>query len=122
MTKYEKAIYSMIQESTDHLTVYQVFEHLKKTYPNVARATVYNNLNKLWEMGLIQKISMEGSPDRYDKIEKHDHIICSHCGAIADASFPDLTESLRKQLGESFCSYDLKVYYCCPNCKKNGQH
>ena len=38
MTKYEKAIYSMIQESTDHLTVYQVFEHLEKNLPHCSKS------------------------------------------------------------------------------------
>ena len=117
MTKYEKAIYDIVTESHEHLTVQQVFERLRVRYPKVVPATVYNNLNKLRDCGLIRKVSTEGQPDRYDLVQKHDHLVCRHCGKIMDVSFEDLTAPLRSQLGEDFLFYDLKVYYLCPDCR-----
>ena len=117
MTKYEKAIYDIVSMSHTHLTAYQVYERLSKTHPKVVPATVYNNLNKLWEAGLVRKISIEGMPDRYDSVQKHDHLVCKHCGKLMDVSFEDLTAPLRKQLGQDFLFYDLKVYYLCPECR-----
>lgn len=118
MTKYEKSIYDIINTSHKHLTVNQVFEKLKEDHPKVVLATVYNNLNKLWESGLIRKVSVEGMPDRYDTALKHDHLVCKRCGKISDITFEDLTYSLRSQMGEDFLFYDLKVYYLCPECRK----
>lgn len=118
MTKYEKEIYSIINTSNEHLTAEQVFERLREKYPKVVLATVYNNLNKLWESGFIQKVSIEGMPDRYDQAKKHDHLVCKRCGKLMDVFFEDLTSPLRKQLGEEFLFYDLKVYYLCPECRK----
>lgn len=118
MTKYEKAIYDIIQTSQEHLTVNQIFQKLRETCPKVVRATVYNNLNKLWLDGSVRKVSVEGMPDRYDTIQKHDHLICRQCGKISDISLDDLTGSLRSQLGQDFLFYDLKVYYLCPICRK----
>ena len=80
-------------------------------------ATVYNNVNKLWKAGLIRKVSIENVPDRYDRIRKHDHLVCQKCGKLADISFEDLTDSLREQMGGDFLSYDLKVFYICPECQ-----
>lgn len=117
MTKYEKAILEIITTSYEHLTANQVYERLKERYPNVVPATVYNNLNKLWESGLIRKVSIEGMPDRYDSAQKHDHLVCKRCGKILDITFEDLTAPLRSQLGEDFLFYDLKVYYLCPECR-----
>ena len=119
MTKYEKEIYSIVVASHEHLTVNQIYGRLKELYPRVVPATVYNNVNKLWEAGLIRKISVEGMPDRYDWVQKHDHIVCKKCGRISDISFDDLTESLRSQLGDDFMFYDLKVFYLCPECRKD---
>lgn len=34
-----------------------------QTYPTVVLATVYNNLNRLWQDDLIRKVSVEGMPD-----------------------------------------------------------
>ena len=117
MTKYEKAIYHIVDTSHEHLTVNQVYERLKDLYPKVVPATVYNNLNKLWESGFIRKVSIEGMPDRYDSAQKHDHLVCKQCGKIMDISFEDLTAPLRSQVGEDFLFYDLKVYYLCPECR-----
>lgn len=118
MTKYEKAIYNIIQTSSKHLTAGHIFELLKKEYPRVVLATVYNNLNKLWEVGLIRRISMEGMPEYYDRTKRHDHLICRQCGEITDITLKDMTSSLHDRLGESYLSYDLKIYYLCPNCRK----
>lgn len=121
MTKYEKAIYNIVDTSHEHLTARQIFERLKEEHPKVVLATVYNNLNQLWEMGFIRRVPIEGMPDRYDTIRKHDHLVCKHCGKILDVTFDDLTAPLRDQLGEDFLFYDLKVYYLCPECKGKGQ-
>lgn len=117
MSKYAKLILQLINESSGHMTAEQIFLELKKIEPKVVQATVYNNLNMLHREGLIRKVSLEGSPDRYDKIKKHDHLVCKKCGALSDISFRDLTEGLEEQLGEGILSYDLKVFYLCPKCR-----
>ncbi len=119
MTKYEKEVYSIITDSTDHLTVEQIFTKLQKKYPKVVLATVYNNVNRLWKAGLIHKVSVENMPDRYDRVVKHDHLVCRRCGRLTDISFDDLTASLCKQMGETFLFYDLKVFYLCPACSRH---
>lgn len=120
MTQNGKRILDIILHSEDHLTAEQIFLQLKKIAPKTVLATVYNNLHMLCEEGLIRKVSVEGSPDRYDKAVKHDHLVCKGCGALSDMTFSDLTESLSAQLGQPILSYDLKVNYICPTCRKNG--
>lgn len=122
MTRYEKEIYDIINASHEHLRVEQVFERLRDQYPKVVLATVYNNLKKLWENGLIRKLSAPGLPDRYDRIERHDHLVCKNCGALSDLVFDDLTELLRERLEDDFFSYDLKVYHLCPACRAKRQN
>lgn len=117
MTKYEEEIYRIITVSRQHLTVEQIYMELKKIYPNVVIATVYNNVNKLWRARLIRKISVENMSDRYDRIVKHDHLVCQSCGKLTDITFEDLTESLCRQMDGEFLSYDLKVFYICPDCR-----
>lgn len=119
MTKYEKAIYDIINASHAHLTANEVFEKLKLRFPTVVLATVYNNLNKICEAGLIRKVSVEGMPDRYDTIKKHDHLVCKQCGRIVDVALEDLTVPMRDQLGDDFLYYDLKVFFLCSECKRN---
>lgn len=121
MTKYAKKIYEIITQSHDHMTAEQVFDMLRQTYPTVVLATVYNNLNKLWDAGLIRKVSLEGMPDRYDRLEKHDHLVCRKCGKLLDVNLGDLTEELQRQVGVHILSYDLKLMYVCEECKKQSE-
>lgn len=121
MTKNGKIILDIINNSYEHLTAEQVFLAAKKIAPKMVLATVYNNLNTLVEEGLISKVSIEGSPDRYDRATKHDHLVCKKCGALSDITFADLTASLSKQLGQPILSYDLKVNYICPKCRKESK-
>ena len=118
MGRYAKLILELINTSKAHMTAEQIFIELKKTEPKIVLATVYNNLNALYQEGLLQKLSIENSPDRYDTNRKHDHLICRKCGALSDINFEDLTKKLEKQLGEGILSYDLKVFYLCPKCRE----
>lgn len=118
MSGYAEKVLNLINSSYSHLTAEQVFLEFKKTEPKVVLATVYNNLKYLYENGLIRKISIEGSPDRYDRLAKHDHLVCKKCGKLSDFCFSDLTESLRTQMNDEFLSYELKVFHICSDCRK----
>ena len=109
------------------MTAEQVFFALKQLYPSVALATVYNNLNSLYQQGKVRKISVEGYPDRYDKNTRHDHLVCRRCGSLADIHLSDLTADLERQTGFSIEGYDLKIQYLCPRCRaelerKDGEY
>ena len=121
MTKYAQQILDIINTSAEHLTAEQIFLRLKASSPKVVLATVYNNLHQLYEQDLIRKVSVEGYPDRYDKIKKHDHLVCKGCGALSDICLRDLTEQLQAQLPEEILSYDLKISYLCPSCRSKAE-
>lgn len=115
--RYNKVILDIINNSDTHLTAELVFFELKKEYPSVALATVYNNLNSLCQQGKIRKISVEGCTERYDKNTRHDHLVCRRCGKLSDIHLEDITEQLKKQVGFEIDGYDIKVQYLCPECR-----
>ena len=115
--RYGDRILEMINSSTEHMTAEQVFLTLKQTHPSVVLATVYNNLNSLYQQGKIRKISVEGQPDRYDKNTRHDHLVCRRCGKLSDIYLSDFTAELEQQAGFAIEGYDLKIQYLCPQCR-----
>lgn len=121
MTRYARQILDLINQSQEHMTAEQLYLELKKLEPKVVQATVYNNLNALYQEGMIRKLSMECTPDRYDKIQRHDHLVCKICGALSDICFDEITQDLERQLGESILSYDLKVFYLCSKCREKKE-
>ena len=118
MTKYGTKILEIVSASRSHMTAEEIFDTLRRTYPAVVLATVYNNLNRLLQEGLIRKVSVEGMPDRYDRIQRHDHLVCKGCGRLLDIDLGDLTAQLEENAWISILSYDLKLMYLCENCKK----
>lgn len=120
MTTYAKMILELINTTSEHFTAEQIYLKLKDTAPKIVLATVYNNLNTLHSEGYIRKVSVEGQPDRYDRIVPHDHLICKKCGRLSDISLEDLTAKLQAQLEPEILSYDLKIAYICPACKEEA--
>ena len=115
MPKYAEEILAAITELQQHPTAEQVFLEMKREHPRIALGTVYKHLNGLAEEGLLLRITEPGSPDRYDRTERHDHLICSRCGKITDVRLPDMQERIREALGQEILSYDLRIRYICPH-------
>ena len=120
--RYESSILELIQTAEEHMTAEQIFFTLKQRYPSVVLATVYNNLNNLYQHGKIRRISVEGCPDRYDKNTRHDHLVCRRCGSLLDLHLTDLTAELERQTGFPIEGYDLKIRYLCPRCRAKEQN
>lgn len=117
VTKYAKKILEIVEQSRDHMTAEQIFIELRRSCPTVVLATVYNNLNRLWQEERIRKVSVEGMPDRYDRALRHDHLICKECGKLLDVDLGDLTVQLERKAGTAILSYDLKLVYLCDECR-----
>ena len=120
MSGYAEAVEQKVWESREHPTAEQIYLSMKQDHPHIVLATVYNNLKTLCEHKRIRRLQIPGSPDRYDRMERHDHLVCTRCGAIADVTFTDLTQQLEGFLGTAIDSYDLQVRYLCPKCR--AQH
>ena len=118
MPKYAEEILTAVTELQRHPTAEQVFLEMKKEHPSIAIGTVYKHLNALAEEGLLHRITESGSPDRYDRTERHDHLICSRCGKITDVCLPDMQERIREALGQEILSYDLRIRYICSACRE----
>ena len=120
MTKYGSGILEIVSRAGEHMTAEQVFMEMKRQYPSIVMATVYNNLNSLCAAGLIRRMNIDGQPDRYDRTVRHDHLICRCCGELRDIFIADLTDRLKRETGFDIDSYDLKLSYVCRACREKA--
>ena len=118
MTKNAKLIMDIINASCEHLTAEQIFLRLKEENVKISLATVYNSLSYLCENNLIRKVPMDGFADRYDRVRRHDHLVCVRCGRLMDVTLDDLTTSLQHEVNVPIISYDLKISCICDQCSK----
>lgn len=119
MTKNARIILDIINSSSKHLSADDIYFLAKKINPKIVLATIYNNLNSLVNNNEIKKISMPFGPDLYDKIKRHDHLVCIKCGKISDLNLEDLSSFFINKTNLSIISYDLKLNYICEDCQKN---
>lgn len=118
MTKHGKMIADVVLASHDHPTAEQIYTRIREQGGRISLATVYNNLKTLVEEGVLRKITLEGSPDRFDENSHHDHLICSRCGRLSDIHIGNLTDIIQQQTGVPILSYDIRVSYLCDSCRK----
>lgn len=84
-SKKRDIIFKEIINNKEHPTADTIYENLKKDYPNLSLGTVYRNLTQLEKNGYIKKITIPGSPVRYEPdLREHDHFVCVQCGKIVD--------------------------------------
>ena len=89
ITDQRRVICDYLAETESHPTPYQVFEELSAQYPGMSRATVYNTLNALKELGAIVEIGFGADHTRYDTdTDPHINLVCLRCHEISDYEGP----------------------------------
>ena len=83
-TNQRLAILDFLKNNLKHPTVEEIYEEVKKSLPQITKATVYKNLKTLTDKGLIQMVNVRGVSRFEARIEPHHHIICKTCGKIDD--------------------------------------
>lgn len=128
MKKYSKQrelIINSLKKRKDHPTAEELFLDLKKNMPEIGIATVYRNLQSLYQSGEIIKIKTKDGVDRYDgNIKPHIHFECLKCGKVSDISLEDeqmnkLDNDMKKlanEIGASKEKFSIIIIGVCKNC------
>ena len=88
LTAQRRAIAEVLQGEHVHLTAEQVFERAVRRLPEIGRASVYNALGELRDLGEIMEITVDGGAKRYDPNigEHHQHMVCDRCASTWDVT------------------------------------
>jgi Fur family peroxide stress response transcriptional regulator len=104
-----------------HPTVGEVYETVRRQFPTIGLATVYNTLRSLTERGFVRELPF-GDATRFDvNVEPHANLVCRSCGRIEDSSAcDDLIREInrRVEVGDGFRAEGqrLDVYGLCSDC------
>lgn len=122
VTPQRLAVFEFILSREDHPTADQIHKEVKKKYPTMSLATVYQALHLLTEMGLVQELGFNDKSSRYDpNIGPHINIICLNCGKIYDYKADSVNEMWSKivsELGFKPVGQRLDIYRYCDECDK----
>jgi len=111
-----------------HLTAEEIYDYVKKKYPEIGLATVYRTIQLLSELNVIDKLNLDDGYVRYEIGRKnheetghhHHHLICLDCGniyAFQDDLLETLEERIKETLGFQVVDHEVKMYGHCKKCR-----
>ncbi len=111
------AILEYLEKTRTHPTADVVLAHVKKQYPTISRATVYNTLEALTRAGVVLKITVDPAVARYDAdISPHAHFRCRVCGTVYDLALDAETDLGTAAAGHRVESVRTYAYGVCAEC------
>jgi Fur family peroxide stress response transcriptional regulator len=89
------AILSCLRGTDIHPSAEMVHDMLQQEHPDISLATVYRNLSRFKDQGVIQSLGTVHGIERFDaNTEPHVHFICHTCGAVAHLERLETPETL----------------------------
>lgn len=125
-SRQREIILDTLTRNAVHPTAEKLHQIIKTEDPesNLGIATVYRNLKKLAELGIIKKIEGLEESEHFDhNTHTHYHFLCTECNSVYDIDAniaPDLVKKVEKQTGFEIKNYDIIMQGVCKNCKKNS--
>ena len=124
-TRYSKkreAILDAIRSTHIHPSADWVYQALRPAFPDLSLGTVYRNLARFKEEGLVASVGTVNGQERFDAIvTPHTHFICQSCGAVMDLPGLKAEENLdldriARQNGVEIDHSRLIFYGTCSGC------
>lgn len=121
MTPQRHAVLAAVRDSVRHPTADEIHQAVTERSPGIGVATVYRTLDLFVRHGVITELRLgDEAVARYDgNVERHDHVICSSCGRVADVEVAlpqELIASAAEQAGATVEHYDLQFRGTCERC------
>ena len=115
MTAQRRAILRWLDGNLSHPTATDVFEAITRDFPMASRATVYNTLALLEEIGALRALYDGAREARYDpNTARHHHRVCPVCGAIEDVGAEAVEIRLNGQPVEGSVRFEARCAGCLP--------
>ena len=115
MTDQRRTIADVLQRSTDHPDVEELYGRATAIDPRISIATVYRTVKLFEEAGILEKLEFGDGRARYEDAERdhHDHLIDMNSGEVIefiDAEIEALQDKIAAKLGYQLIGHRLELY------------
>ncbi len=126
-TKQRGAILGILHHSTEPISAEEIFAALKDEYPTMALSTIYRNLERFAENGLVGRDVFHDGVVRYSLAQEHHghYIVCTQCSnkiKIDDCPLTCLEQNIERDTGYEIEGHTLTLYGKCPECLKRERN
>ncbi len=123
MTPQRAAICKTLAESDEHPTAAMIYDHLRPQFDSLSLATVYNTLDTLVKLGVVNTLGKAGDGSvHYDAdTEPHVNLACISCNRIVDVPSEHvhhLDDEITQASGYKLLGARVLYYGLCPECQK----
>ncbi len=126
ITAPRQAVVETIAQSNYSLSPLDVFELARKKYPRLGLVTVYRTVEKLEELGCLQRVHLPTSCQGFvPAATGHQHLlICEKCGRVlffdGDSEKMDmLIGEVAEMSGYAVRNHWLQLFGVCPICQES---
>ncbi len=115
MTEQRRTIAMVLQESSDHPDVEELYARASAQDAGISLATVYRTVKLFEEAGILDKLEFGDGRARYEDAERehHDHLIDISSGEVIEFVDPEieaLQEKIAEKLGYKLKGHRLELY------------
>ena len=123
ITPQRIAICELLATSDEHPTAAMIFDELKPRFASLSLATVYNTLDALVGLGVVNVLGHAGDDTvHYDAdTEPHVNLACISCSKIIDIPSEHvnhLDEEITSASGYKLLGARVLYYGLCPSCQQ----
>ena len=126
VTPQRTAIYEIVTGMKDHPSATDVYDIVRKRFPNISFDTVNRTLLSFVDIGLLCRVPGSGEVRRFDlNLNPHHHARCVACNRIIDIAAPELDhlpvpESIRQH---RVAGHKVVFDIVCDHClEQDGTH
>lgn len=115
MTEQRRIIAGVLEQSTDHPDVEELYNRASKIDEKISIATVYRTVKLFEESGILERHEFRDGRARYEDAERdhHDHLIDLQSGKVIEFFDPEieaLQEKIAAKLGYALRGHRLELY------------
>lgn len=124
ITKNRTSILEYLSAKIEPISADEILAHIQEEHQSVNKTTIYRELFFLLEKNFIHEVEFGDGKKRYEialNRPHHHHIICVHCGSVADIPLEKELEDQRSKIelttGFQLTSHMLEFFGLCATCK-----
>jgi len=115
MTDQRRVIARILQQSTDHPDVEELYKRSSAVDSHISIATVYRTVKLFEDAGIIERHDFREGRARYETVpdEHHDHLINLKTGEVIEfhsAEIEALQEKIAREHGFKLVDHRLELY------------
>ena len=122
-TRQRDIILEAFLSTNRHLSIEELYLHLRGAHPTIGYVTVYRTLKLFAESGIAREFQFGDGQTRYEHVaegEHHDHLVCVLCGAISEfsnAAVEAIQEEIAASHGFIIRYHKMELYGLCSACQ-----